>query len=419
MALPKAVNYIIVVYIVCSILYTSSYLLGFRGSRSSFSNVSDSTVAKLQERYQSKQLVDWKNTFGQVVESTPEDLVLSKVFDETFGPSKVIPYYFKATEKIDHEEITMATLVTRNRFKVLSRLASHYKGPVSVAIHINDDDQKQETLDELKQLYEENEDMRRYVDLHLVVDKFDRQFNMWRNVAKFFARSDYIMMLDVDFYLCTDFRKSLQKQPQLMSLLREGKAAIVVPAFEYVDESDGEDWNKFPKTKQELLVDVGTEKLDMFHRGWTRGHGSTNYNKWYKQTSPYKVTEYNYSYEPYVIFKKEGTPWCDERFVGYGANKAACLFEIYLAGIDYWVLPDDFLIHQTHHYPEDTRAKERTYNKKLYDYYREETCLRYARIMIAADEWDTPKSANLKKECGRIRGFNDVIGRIAEEHNEL
>lgn len=44
--------------------------------------------------------------------------------------------------------------------------------------------------------------------------------------------------------------------------------------------------------------------------------------------------------------------------IGYGANKAACLYEIYLAGIDYWVLPDDFLIHQTHHYPEDTRARE-------------------------------------------------------------
>lgn len=45
-------------------------------------------------------------------------------------------------------------------------------------------------------------------------------------------------------------------------------------------------------------------------------------------------------------------------FIGYGANKAACLYEIYLAGIDYWVLPHDFLIHQTHHYPEETRAKE-------------------------------------------------------------
>lgn len=40
-------------------------------------------------------------------------------------------------------------------------------------------------------------------------------------------------------------------------------------------------------------------------------------------------------------------------------------------------------------------------------------------MMIAADEWDTSKSANLKKECGRIRGFNDVIEKVAIEHSEL
>jgi len=40
-------------------------------------------------------------------------------------------------------------------------------------------------------------------------------------------------------------------------------------------------------------------------------------------------------------------------------------------------------------------------------------------MMIAADEWETAKAANLKKECGRIRGFNDVIQKVAAEHNEL
>jgi glycosyltransferase-like protein LARGE len=40
-------------------------------------------------------------------------------------------------------------------------------------------------------------------------------------------------------------------------------------------------------------------------------------------------------------------------------------------------------------------------------------------MMIAADEWGTTKAANLKKECGRIRGFNDVIQKVAAEHNEL
>lgn len=37
---------------------------------------------------------------------------------------------------------------------------------------------------------------------------------------------------------------------------------------------------------------------------------------------------------------------CDERFVGYGGNKAACLFELYISGVSFYVLVDDFLIHQ-------------------------------------------------------------------------
>jgi hypothetical protein len=49
---------------------------------------------------------------------------------------------------------------------------------------------------------------------------------------------------------------------------------------------------------------------------------------------------------------------CDERFVGYGANKAACLYEIFLAGVQFWAMPNDFLIHQRHPYPENDRRVE-------------------------------------------------------------
>lgn len=68
-------------------------------------------------------------------------------------------------------------------------------GPISVAIHIQDDESHEEILAELHDLYRTNPLMKEYVDLHLIVDKFDRQFNMWRNVAKFFARTEYIVML--------------------------------------------------------------------------------------------------------------------------------------------------------------------------------------------------------------------------------
>ncbi|KAI9320616.1 glycosyl-transferase for dystroglycan-domain-containing protein [Dichotomocladium elegans] len=325
------------------------------------------------------------------------------------GPLNLKPYYRRATADIVKNDITMATLVTRNRFKVLSRLATHYKGPISAAIHVNDDETKQEVLDELEAVYSSNPDMQRYVDLHLILDNFDRQFNLWRNIAKFFARTEYIMMLDVDFHLCTDFRHKILSNPDIMAKLESGTAALVVPAFEYVVGEDGLDYRTFPTTKANLLEEVRSGKLDMFHKSWLRGHGSTNYTKWYASDEAYKVTDYNFSYEPYIIYKKNGSPWCDERFIGYGANKAACLYEIYLSGIDYWVLPDDFLIHQTHEYPEATRRKERQYNRKLYSNFREELCLRYARVFVAKGEWDTPKADNLREECQKIRGFRSAM----------
>ncbi|KAG2212040.1 hypothetical protein INT46_011527 [Mucor plumbeus] len=420
----KILRLLLSFYLAGSLFYATIHLLGFgwfQSPSSSSSSSSSLTVAsgsspvsvnQLQKKYHSLQTVTWTNAEGGQNQSIPEDLILSKVFSDAMGPSKVIPYYFKASEHFDQEDVTISTLVTHNRFPVLSRLATRYKGPISVAIHVNDDHTKDVILRDLHAMYDDNPDMGRFVDIHLVVDKFDRQFNMWRNVAKFFVRTDYLMMLDVDFHLCTDFRESLRKNGDLMEKLRGGKAAIVVPAFEYILEEDGEDWKLFPKDKEALMNIVLTEKIDMFHLGWTRGHGSTDYKKWYKSSTHYKVTDYNYSYEPYVIFKKEGSPWCDERFVGYGANKAACLYEIYLAGIDYWVLPNDFLIHQTHHYPEDTRAKERKYNKKLYDYFREEVCLRYSRLMISAGLWDTDVADNLKKECAKIKGFREVVSRV-------
>lgn len=81
---------------------------------------------------------------------------------------------------------------------------------------------------------------------------------------------------------------------------------------------------------------------------------------------------------------------CDERFIGYGGNKAACLFELYLSGVSFYVLPDDFLIHQSHAYAEKARKHERRYNRKLYTDFREELCFRYLNLFL--DQIDTPRA---------------------------
>ena len=97
---------------------------------------------------------------------------------------------------------------------------------------------------------------------------------------------------------------------------------MVLPAFEYVEQDEGIDAATFPKNKEALIRLVNERRITIFHDFFPKGHNSTDYEQWYKSEEVYKVTAYQHSYEPYAILKKEGTPWCDERFIGYGANKA-------------------------------------------------------------------------------------------------
>ncbi|KAL0581338.1 hypothetical protein V5O48_000714 [Marasmius crinis-equi] len=256
--------------------------------------------------------------------------------------------------------------------------------------------------------------MARNVDVHLVIDSFDRQFNTWRNIARFFARTDYVMMLDIDFFLCTDFRRAIRSSEAIMQKLREGNSAFVIPAFEYVNHSEGVDHNKFPSDKKTLLSLVKANRISMFHALWDAGHNSTDYERLYaaRPGEVHKVTEYQAAYEPYVIFKKEGPPWCDERFIGYGGNKAACLFEMYLSGVSYYVLSDHFIIHQNHLYEEKARKTERKFNKKVYADFKEETCLRYLKQYHELGYLDTARGYNVQDECKKIKGISELAEGI-------
>lgn len=95
---------------------------------------------------------------------------------------------------------------------------------------------------------------------------------------------------------------------------------------------------------------------------------------------------------------------CDERFIGYGGNKAACLFELYLSGVSFYVLPDDFLIHQSHAYAEKARKHERKYNRKLYTDFREELCFRY--LISFLDQIESPRA---KVSLKRHRDMNGAL----------
>jgi hypothetical protein len=57
-----------------------------------------------------------------------EDIFLSKAFSGSMRPSKILPYFYRASGQFDHNDITIATLITSNRFQVFKRLIQRYKG---------------------------------------------------------------------------------------------------------------------------------------------------------------------------------------------------------------------------------------------------------------------------------------------------
>lgn len=199
-----------------------------------------------------------------------ESLFLSKAFSQSMQPCKIIPFYYKGSATVEDDDITITTLVTFNRFKVFTELAKRYRGaktvswrwslyticagPISAAIHVVPSD-SQVVLDALHDLYTSTPGMSDFVDVHLVLSPFARQLNTWRNAARLFARTEFVMMLDVDFAICTDFRSHVRAglDGEVRRALRDGHAALVVPAFEYVDQQDGGDSETFPNDKKVLF----------------------------------------------------------------------------------------------------------------------------------------------------------------------
>jgi glycosyltransferase-like protein LARGE len=302
------------VYIVIAIFYTTDYFVlsplhvgisvlttGFspEGSSTSWPNLLSNpfTLSTIADRYfekagsnnhlsqdlfnSPKDVIKWApsdfaithmgtETFNFTPISMTEDLFLSKVFAQSMRPSKIIPFFYRASGEFDKEDITLTTLVTSNRFKVFAQLVENYQGrflsvqhshtyhvaifltgPISVTIHVKSTPADLETLfASLHILYTSSPSMSTYVDVHLVVDSFDRQFNTWRNIARLFARTDFVMMLDVDFAVCTDFRRGVRESQAVMNKLKDGASAFVIPAFEYAKFEDGIDQATFPRDKQ-------------------------------------------------------------------------------------------------------------------------------------------------------------------------
>ncbi|KAI0272116.1 glycosyl-transferase for dystroglycan-domain-containing protein [Russula aff. rugulosa BPL654] len=337
-------------------------------------------------------------------------------------PMKIFPYFYKASETFDEDDITITTLVTPNRFEVLRKLALRYEGPLSVTVHIplptsaskSSSRTLHNNLIALHALVTKSPGLALRADIHLVLSPFPRAFNAWRNIARLLARTTYMLLLDVDFAVCTDWRASVRAllrdgESGVAGRVREGSAALVLPHLSINQDT-------FPRDRHALLDLVRANRVAPFHASFSAGHNSTDYHRFYaaKPGEIYKVIQYQPAYEPYVVVRRDAAGWCDERFTGYGGNKAACLFEMYLSGISFYVLSDHFLVHQSHVYEEEARRSERKYNRRIQSDFKEETCLRYLKRFSDQGILNTARASNAREECRKIKGIGKIVMQLLD-----
>ena len=231
-------------------------------------------------------------------------------------------------------DVTWVTQMTTDRLGIFKTMLERWSGPVSVALY------SQDVARDVKDI----EPFLDRVDFHIVgASQGLYPVNTLRNVALNNARTDFVILADVDF---VPAEGSYEAAKAFVADLIAGgrhaeKKVYVLPAFEI----DGAD-QTVPKDF-EALQKMGP-RIHQVHidKGRDIAHKYTDYARWMRATSPYKAA-YQFPYEPYVLAPRF-IPRYDVRFFGYGNDKASHNYELNAAGFEFFVLPRQFVVHVSH-----------------------------------------------------------------------
>ncbi|KAG0245141.1 hypothetical protein BGX31_007852 [Mortierella sp. GBA43] len=390
--------------------------------------------------YELERTYDPELSYSVVSELSP-NVILSKMF--TFSSpditDNVRPFFVRSESTPNPNDITLATFVHQDELSELIQLVEHFSGPISVVLHIDhptDEAGASNPITRLHTMRNSNPKIRNQVDIHLMTTPqthrhptattVRQQTNMHRNLARFFARTDYVLLLDADGSLPgTDVSKTFKEYPNLMDKLKSGNV-FVLPGFNVSMEAPtaAEDeetettsgitpalkYSQLPKDKATLLTMVHEGQVVLSEKTWKRTIRNVDFSTWATSTRPNAIQNYDPYFAPSVIIRRDKMLWCPERF---GNNQAACLFELYLSGADFWVLPKDFTINGGERKEPVLTEREKTINTRLYQKFHEESCLKHARAFYAAGEWDSDRARHCRISCQKVLAVWGLVIRQA------
>jgi len=286
--------------------------------------------------------------------------------------------------------VTLTTQLSVDRVESMERQCLSWNGTCSAAVFVPEQIIPTDLFNTMEQMTKNVEAAGGCLIISVIhgipgddVDEYDAGYpiNALRNLATDESTGDFVFALDVDFVASEYFLDRLRDYQDhgLSTTAKTAKpVALVIPAFWIPNEgpnkvADDErpdpsvslprDWPSLAKAHAELF------KLSLRDVA----HGPTDFPRWHeallagkKNTSDdwtYHVDFAEY-FEPYVIVNKHLAPRYDERFRGYGFNKAEFLHHLNANEFDFQVLATDaFVLHGEH----DKSESQNKYGNRLTD----------------------------------------------------
>lgn len=388
--------------------------------------------------YSKLQFKDRFNEEKKFIKLKLQELLLRKVEfknlpTDSSGQYKIEADFLQANIHLgkDKHDVTLVTHCTSNHLHYLLDLTTHWKGPLSLAVFVPGYDVKL-TYTSLFGLYECVDRFRDHVTVHLVYplshppienslgpiiqqaldhlgscDEFIAKINshdlagknswnyanvkvpypnnLLRNVGRSVVpRESYVFVVDVDMMCNGNLYQSFLGLARQLNLFgkRNDKRVFVVPTFESKQKLSP------LLTKQELLDlwDSGSVQPFYYQACW-KCQQNLDFDAWKSYHSSNNNLQIAYTvswkdpWEPFYIAPNY-VPLYDERFKQYGFNRISQVCETHIAGFNFVVLNNAFLIHHGFKEKESfhsAKDEENARNRDIFRTLKKELKIKYPR----------------------------------------
>ena len=309
---------------------------------------------------------------------------LENISDQFIFPDYCLEYYAETQRKFTIYEnvntisisntenpydITLVTHTSMDRINSLQKLIKSWKGPISVALYIEEKHAKNATNSLTNWLCTKR---RSNVQIH-IVEQYGRWYpkNHLRNIAMVNVITDYVLAVDVEIVpMPVLYEQLVAYLPKFFENRTSHHNVLVIPTFTVYNNIS------FPLFKEDV-VGQWNKTVRAFSNARLNCSGDpTNYDHWIEAKNVYEVG-YVFNYDPFIVIKRNASPRYDELFLRTPYDHVSYVYELYSRGFHFWIHPYGFMTHVANNAKQDVslhgiydEKSERCSTSYMYDHFR-------------------------------------------------